>query len=216
MASPRSFWNEVDIHGNWIGAELVEVNTLILEEYLQPLGLPALPLAQSGYLNSLTLMHQGLFAEVDFSYRIGEWNTNDFSTFATRQGYHSLALKVGYNVARAGDLKVSPYVGARYFRFRHQIRPSDAQITLVDYLAEPNLDLRLMQYAAVGGLNLQWVFAAGWSAGVYGEYLYPLQDHAMVRVPGSRITDVVDAPLGNWLIGVKMGICACNRVGSLF
>lgn len=147
--------------------------------------------------------------DFNFGFRSLETENGDIYRKVKRKLY---ALRFGYQVVRLENFRVVPYLGVRLQRWR--LINADKRIhTLDGYLDQPEIDLRINQFAAEYGLRA--VFAVrdipGWpfptlQIGVFGTYLQPLHDAPVFRSKSNRLD--VDRPLdlNPWLFGLFFGL----------
>lgn len=187
-------------------AELYSVDKDYFNQLIEDDSIPSVELDPAGYLVWIGLMREQFFYNISFSFSDTQRKTIDSLAITSRLRQNSLAVKTGYNLVSKNRVVVSPYLGLRIFRFKHLTESTKSRAHIDDYLNRPNIDLRITQLSAVGGLNTTFSYKDFISFGFYVEYVQNLHKNPIVRTKGSRLSSDLTSPVNNLLLGIGMGI----------
>jgi hypothetical protein len=197
-------------HGHFItSGEFIRVNPVVFKTLLTSEELPVLDIAPGFYLSSMSFLRKRLYTNIGYSYAPDDEITND--RLKSKLTQTSFVGRVGYNLFRNNIMVVSPYAGIRYTRFRHLTGLKHIKVTLDDYLETRMIDLRLSQYSAETGVNVNFLIRSYWSVGIYAAWLHSLQNNAFVRTGQNRIYDFnPGTPVRNFMVGIGFGFGGHN------
>lgn len=190
--------------GYMSAAEYFPINSNFFKNLLNVDSFPNVEPLEGYHLGSLTFMRNRLFYGASYSYTIN--NEAKTQKLKSKLNQSSLAIKFGYNLITTKSVALSPYLGLRYFRFRSKISPRDRKIKLEEYMGEPNIDLRIMQYAATAGTNLTVFIDKTWSASIYGAFIQKMHQYPVIKSASNRINDKISSPIGDFVIGLSFGM----------
>lgn len=186
-----------------LAMEYLPVKEDLFEQIITDGDIPFVKLSPGQYLSGFSLMRNRLFSGLGFSYFYANEAEND--SLISKLHQSSLSVRLGYNILIREKVALSPYVGFRYARFRHQTGLNAENVSLDDYLSVRELDFRVLQYFAELGINSSFIIE-GWSLNLYASYLQSFTNTPVLKSGQQRINHRMSNPVGHFVIGLGFGL----------
>jgi hypothetical protein len=106
---------------------------------------------------------------------------DDFNNDSLKVGFNTMQynLDLGYKILNTKRLKITPFIGLKWNRYRLTNSDINRKIPLESYLANKDLDIRFNQTYSSAALRIEYKpenekYFSFWSVGVVGGYIFPL------------------------------------------
>ncbi len=205
IKSPSAEEKFLGFHSYYITSyEVMPVQPNIFFQLISDPDIPIVELSPSFYLGWMSFMRNWMYTSVSYSYSFTRRKENDF--LVSKLNQYSLAARFGYNVVKKPRAVISPYIGLRYTRFRHLTSLKDKNVSLDDYLSVRDIDLRVSQWSGEVGISSTFLVHDNWSVGLYLAFLLHFSEHPTVRTKQNKITNRINNPIDNFVIGIGFGM----------
>lgn len=131
--------------------------------------------------------------------------------YATKYRKHNFGLNIGYQLLNNRHIILTPKANLQWNRFRLAGYPNENKISLDDYLANRDLDIRFHQFTGFLGGDLGFRLYdkhihGNLTLNIYGGYLYKLHDTPIVRSEGNRLLTEKKIDVGNFVAGLGFSV----------
>lgn len=123
--------------------------------------------------------------------------------------YTQYGLNFGYNLVNSKRFLIQPKLNVAWNRYRLINSDKERKITLEQYVIDRDLDIRFNQLTGFVGLNVAYkmynshllFFSDYWTIGIYGGYLYKLNDKPWIYSKRNRLESNAKIKIDNYNVG---------------
>jgi hypothetical protein len=144
---------------------------------------------------------------LNFGYVLGGDDNHD--SLDIEFNYTQYGVNIGYNLVDSKRFLLQPKLTLAWNRYRLINNDKKRKIPLENYVADRDLDMRFNQLTGLVGLNLAYkmydnnlLFSDYWTIGLYGGYLYKLNDKAWIYSKRNRLESDNKIRIENYSIGL--------------
>ncbi len=158
----------------------------------------------------LSVSYQRYRAGVIYGWSYSSNYEHDSLDIEFNNGMYGLSL--GYKIVDSRRLVFVPNLAIKWYRFRLINSDKDRRIALNQYMTERDLDVRLNQTVGFIGASLSYKFyrfnyiiqSDCWSVGLYGGYIFKLNEHPWIYSKRNRLIDNNQILTGNLNVGLSL------------
>jgi hypothetical protein len=151
-------------------------------------------------------IYKRYYLGLNFGYVFG--GDDDHDTLDIEFNYTQYGLNFGFNLINSKRFLIQPKANIAWNRYRLINNDKERKITIGQYVTDRDLDIRFNQLTGFVGLNFAYkmynhnvLSSDYWTIGIYGGYLYKLNDKPWIYSKRNRLDSDGKIKINNYNVG---------------